>query len=186
MPFTLNPEEKNFLLQLARNAIQDSQQSTPAKKKLPLFSGNLKTHTGVFVTLEIKGELRGCIGYVKGYKPLQEAVAELAVSAAFNDPRFPPLSPKEFAEIEIEISVLTPLERVNEISEIEIGRDGLLIKRGYNEGLLLPQVATEYGWDVESFLNHTCRKANLPMKAWTEDTTEIYRFSALIFKESAV
>ncbi len=182
MAFRLNDEEKKFLLQLARKTIKNFLDGRVEKEE-KYFSENLKTETGAFVTLHKQGELRGCIGYVTGFKPLQEAVQDLAISAAFNDPRFPPLAKDEFERIDLEISVLTPLERVSSISEIKIGRDGLMIKRPPYEGLLLPQVATEYDWDVQTFLEHTCRKAGLPPDAWKEENTEIWKFSAIIFSE---
>ncbi len=182
MSFHLNEEEKKFLLQLARKTIKNFLDERTEKEET-YFSENLKTESGAFVTLHKQGELRGCIGYVVGFKPLQDAIQDLAVSAAFNDPRFPPLSKDEFKQIELEISVLTPLERVRSIKEIQIGRDGLMIKRPPFEGLLLPQVATEYNWDVETFLEHTCRKAGLPPDAWKDEDTEIWKFSAIIFSE---
>jgi AmmeMemoRadiSam system protein A len=183
MAFTLTDKEKTFLLQLARNTIRLFLDGKEPLRPEP-FSETLATPSGAFVTLHKQGELRGCIGYVKPFKPLQEAIVDLAVSAAFNDPRFPALTADEFAQIDLEISVLTPLEPVHDVSEIQIGRDGLLIKQGFYEGLLLPQVATEYGWDVPTFLEQTCRKAGLPAQAWKEADTEIQRFSAIIFDES--
>jgi AmmeMemoRadiSam system protein A len=132
----------------------------------------------------IKNELRGCIGYVEPFLPLQDTVSEMALSAAFDDPRFPSLSADEFEFIEIEISILTPKEKVLDISDVIIGKDGLIVIQGYHEGLLLPQVAKEYNWDIETFLAHTCMKAGLSQEAWKEENTKIYRFSALIFKES--
>ncbi|RKZ20397.1 AMMECR1 domain-containing protein, partial [bacterium] len=129
------------------------------------------------------GELRGCIGLIKGIKPLYLAVQDMAIAAALRDPRFPPVSPSELDEIEIEISVLTPLKEVKDVEEIKVGRDGIYIERGYHSGLLLPQVATEYGWTREEFLDHTCMKAGLFPGCWKEEGTKIYRFSALIFSE---
>ena len=182
MSFRLNEEEKKFLLGLARKTIRNFLDDHIEREK-KYFTENLKTESGAFVTLHKHGELRGCIGYVVGFKPLQDAIQDLAISAAFNDPRFPPLSKDEFDQIDLEISVLTPLEKVRSIDEIRIGRDGLMIKRPPFEGLLLPQVATEYNWDTETFLEHTCRKAGLPPDAWKDDSTEIWRFSAIIFSE---
>jgi len=138
---------------------------------------------GCFVTLTQHGELRGCIGLIKGIKPLYLAVQDMAIAAALRDPRFPPVSPSELDEIEIEISVLTPLKEVEDVEEIKVGRDGIYIERGYHSGLLLPQVATEYGWTREEFLDHTCMKAGLFPGCWKEEGTKIYRFSALIFSE---
>ncbi len=183
MDFQLNDDEKKFLLRLVRTTISDFLEERPLQKQ-SYFSETLKTKCGAFVTLHIRGQLRGCIGYVTAIKPLQEAVADLAISAAFNDPRFPPLRKTEFDQIDIEISVLTPLQKVTHIDEILVGRDGLVIKQGVYQGLLLPQVATEYGWDTLTFLQETCHKAGLPADAWQDDRTEIFRFQALIFSEN--
>ncbi len=183
MSFDLNNQEKIFLLKLARTSIR-LHLLGKRPERLPYFSETLKTESGAFVTLHINKELRGCIGYVKAFKPLQDAVADLAISAAFNDPRFPALTFEEFKQIDLEISVLTPPELVSHVSEIQIGRDGLIIKNGFYEGLLLPQVAVEYNWDRDTFLEQTCRKAGLPSDSWNDKETEIFRFSALIFDES--
>ena len=183
MPFKLDKQEKQFLLKLARQSILDyfrQKQAEPAN----FYSENLRTHSGAFVTLHKQGQLRGCIGYVKAFKPLQEAISDLAISAAFNDPRFPALDQDEYQQIDLEISVLTPLKKVDDISQIEIGRDGLLVKNGFYEGLLLPQVATDYGWDINTFLEQTCNKAGLPKDSWQDEQTEIFSFSAIIFDES--
>lgn len=185
MDFKLNNDEKKFLLRFARQRIYDFLHNIETKSR-EYFSENLGTKSGAFVTLHKKGELRGCIGYVKGFKPLQDAIADLAISAAFNDPRFPGLTQEEYDKIDLEISVLTPLKKVNSVSDIEIGRDGLLMKKGFYEGLLLPQVATEYNWDVQTFLEHTCQKAGLPKQAWQDSDTEIQKFSAIIFNEKEI
>ncbi len=182
MSFSLSGQEKQFLLQLARETIITFLISGK-KKKEKYFSENLKTPAGVFVTLHEKGDLRGCIGYVEGVKPLQDAVIDNSISAAFSDPRFMPVGTDEVEQLDIEISILTPLEIVEDTKDIEIGKDGLLMKRGYNQGLLLPQVATEQQWNRETFLQHTCMKAGLPTNAWQDDETEIYKFSAIIFGE---
>lgn len=182
MHFSLNDQEKEFLLKLVRESIITFLTSG-SKKKPKYFSENLKTPTGVFVTLHEHGDLRGCIGYVEGIKPLQDAVIDNAISAAFSDPRFMPVDIDEVDQLQIEISVLTPLSLVNDVSEIEAGRDGLFIKKQYYQGLLLPQVASEQGWDRNTFLQHTCTKAGLPADAWQDPETEIYKFSAIIFNE---
>ena len=182
MSFSLSDQEKEFLLQLARESIITFLTSG-SKKKQKYFSENLKTPVGVFVTLHEKGDLRGCIGYVEGVKPLQDAVMDNAISAAFSDPRFMPVGVYEVEGLDIEISVLTPLEIVEDPSNIEVGKDGLLIKQNFNQGLLLPQVATEQNWDRDTFLQHTCFKAGLPADAWKDTETEIYNFSAIIFNE---
>jgi AmmeMemoRadiSam system protein A len=169
------------LLQIARQSIEGRLQ----QGKIPDFSisePELLEKGAAFVTLTKGGRLRGCIGYTEALYPLHQTVASCAVSAAFSDPRFAPLRVDELPQIEIEISVLTPLQKIRDISEIEVGVHGLLISKGFNRGLLLPQVATEYGWDRDTFLQQTCRKAGLPADAW-EEGADIYVFSAEIFHE---
>jgi AmmeMemoRadiSam system protein A len=141
----------------------------------------LKENRGAFVTLQKQGQLRGCIGYIEGHGPLHHTIQEMAEAAAFRDPRFSPVKEKELSELDIEISVLTPLQRIKDVNEIQVGTHGIYIKKGWYSGLLLPQVATEYGWDRQTFLEHTCQKAGLPSTAWKEKDTEIYIFSADIF-----
>ncbi len=142
---------------------------------------NLKQKRGAFVTLHKNGNLRGCIGYIQGIDSLDNTVKDMAVAAAFDDPRFPPLTKDEFNDIDIEISALTPLKRIKDINEIEVGKHGILIVKGYNSGLLLPQVATEYGWDRKTFLDQTCIKAGLNPGCWQDKDAEIYIFSAEVF-----
>ncbi len=141
----------------------------------------LKEKRGAFVTLKKKDQLRGCIGYIDAIKPLHQTVREMAVAAAFHDPRFPKLSSEEFEQLTFEISVLGPLLRISDIHEIEVGKHGLYITRGRNSGLLLPQVATAYGWGRITFLEETCHKAGLPPQAWKDKDTKIYIFSADVF-----
>ncbi len=144
------------------------------------LEGALAEPRGAFVTLKKGGRLRGCIGYVEPLFPLGETVAKAAVAAAFDDPRFYPLSVEELAGLEIEISVLTPPEPVRDLSEVEIGKHGLIAERGFNRGLLLPQVPLEYGWNLEEFLENTCLKAGLERDCWKRDT-RFYLFKAEIF-----
>ena len=138
---------------------------------------------GAFVSLHKQGGLRGCIGTFIGLRPLVNTVQEMAISASLNDPRFPPVSEDELKEIDIEISVLSPLREIKDLSEIEVGRHGIYITRGYLSGVLLPQVATEYAWDRDTFLQHTCQKAGLPPDAWKQEGTKIEIFSAQVFGE---
>ena len=179
----LTQKEKKALLDIAKNAIaaKIENQKTPEMK---IDSETLQSKRGAFVTLKKHGHLRGCIGYIKAYKPLWETVQEMAVAAAFYDPRFPSLKPDEVQHLSFEISVLSPFKRVKDINEIEAGRHGLYIVRGYHSGLLLPQVATEYKWDRETFLRETCHKAGLPPDAWMNEETEIYIFSADYFGDT--
>lgn len=144
----------------------------------------LQRPAGAFVTLRTKrGELRGCIGSIRAAEPLFRAVASSAVSAAFRDPRFFPVGKEEMALLDLEISVMGPIERVVDVGEIEVGRDGLIISRGRFAGLLLPQVASEYGWDRQTFLDQTCVKAGLTPGSWKTADTRIEKFSAEVFGE---
>lgn len=176
----LSAAEKELLHEIARQSIAAGLRGE-APPPLPQCTGVLQEPRGAFVTLHKRGALRGCIGFIEAVKPLAATVQEMAYAAAFRDPRFPPLSAAEWPEIDIEISVLSPLQRIQSVEEIQVGRHGLYIRRGPYHGLLLPQVATEYGWDRDTFLQQTCRKANLPAKAWQDPQTEIYVFSADIF-----
>jgi AmmeMemoRadiSam system protein A len=138
---------------------------------------------GVFATLELEGELRGCIGYFHRGEDVLALARRAVVAAALDDPRFGQVSREEVPRLAISLTVLAPPEPVRDPSEIEIGRDGLLIERGSARGLLLPQVATKRGWDRERFLRETCRKAGLPEDSWREDETLVRRFEAMHFAE---
>jgi AmmeMemoRadiSam system protein B/AmmeMemoRadiSam system protein A len=176
----LTEEEKKTLHHIAKTVIENKARG----KALPEFkieSSILKENRGAFVTIQKRGQLRGCIGYIEGHGPLHKTIEDMAEAAAFRDPRFSPVKEKELPELDIEISVLTPLTRIKDVSEIQVGKHGIYIKKGWYSGLLLPQVATEYGWDRQTFLDHTCQKAGLPSAAWKEKDTEIYIFSADIF-----
>ena len=172
--------EKRILHRIARRAIEDVARGKPVPE-FTVDSQALKEMKGVFVTLKKRGQLRGCIGYTKGVKPLYKIVGEMAAAAAFHDPRFNPVTEAELSDLEIEISVLTPMKRIKDVEEIEVGKHGILIERGFHSGLLLPQVATEYGWDRTTFLEHTCLKAGLSKDAWKNEDTRICTFSAEVF-----
>jgi MEMO1 family protein len=176
----LSEEDKKTLHQIAKTVIEDKVKGKVAPE-FKIDSPLLKENRGAFVTINKKGQLRGCIGYIEGRGPLHKTIEEMAEAAAFRDPRFPPVKEKELPELEIEISVLTPLKKITEVNEIEVGKHGIYIKKGWFSGLLLPQVATDYGWDRQTFLEHTCQKAGLPSNAWKEKDAEIYIFSADIF-----
>jgi len=179
----LTQEEKATLLEIVKKTVS----SKVNNKNIPKFtieSETLKEKGGAFVTIKKRDHLRGCIGYIKAVKPLWETVQEMAIAAAFHDPRFPALKADELADLSFEVSVLSPLKRINDVSVIEVGNHGLYIKRGYNSGLLLPQVAVEHNLDRESFLRETCYKAGLPPQAWQEKETEIYIFSADYFDDT--
>ena len=148
------------------------------------YDDALRRPAGAFVTLRTKrGDLRGCIGSIRAVEPLYRAVASSAISAAFHDPRFLPVRSEEMRTLELEISVMGPIEEVKTIDDIEVGRDGLIIIRGRHAGLLLPQVATEYGWDRQTFLDQTCIKAGLESGAWRSEQTRIEKFAAEVFGE---
>jgi len=168
-------------LKLARESIEAVLEKRQLQPDITKYTGVLTEKRGAFVTLTIDGRLRGCIGYIQAVKPLYETIAEMAVQAAFHDPRFPSLTKSEFNSIDIEISVLTPMIIEKNPENVVVGRDGLYIVRGYNSGLLLPQVPVENSWDRETFLNQTCIKAGLPPGTWKEAETQIYRFQADIF-----
>ncbi len=193
MSFELTDEEGEFLVKLAREAVEHYLRS---KRILKVPNGAPKKLTepsGVFVTINnvergVK-ELRGCIGHPYPTEPLLKALIDSAVSSAVRDPRFRPLSLKELGHVVFEVSVLTPPELievekpVEYASKIKVGRDGLVVERGYYKGLLLPQVPVEWGWDAEEFLGHCCLKAGLPFDAWLLRGTRVYKFQAIIFEE---
>ncbi len=182
----ITEEDGKKLLRLARSSIEG------------YFSGkeletedvkHLNNELGIFVTLNKRGALRGCIGFPEPIMPLYKAVIEASKSAAFKDPRFPPLKKEELEDIHLEISVLTEPELMAKYEpesvkeEIVIGKHGLVIKHPYGSGLLLPQVPVEQNWSVEEFLKNLCYKAGLPPTAWQRDKSEIYRFEAQVFSE---
>jgi len=182
MASELQHHDKLFLLRLARETIE-GRLAGETRPPTPPPPGPLTENRGAFVTLSKRGELRGCIGHVVGFEPLWRSVMENAINAAFQDPRFPPLEAPELPGIEIEISALTPLRPVESPEEIQVGVHGVMIERGPFRGLLLPQVPIEYGWDRETFLDHTCRKAGLPPGSWRDPSTRIEVFSADVFSE---
>lgn len=185
MDFELTDGEKKILLKLARETItswvRDGRKPPP-----PKIEGNLGVETGAFVTLHKKGELRGCIGHMIGETPLIETIQNMAVAAATEDPRFDKVTSSELDDIDIEISVLSPMKRITDVKEIEVGRHGILLGKGWARGVLLPQVATEQGWDRDTFLTHTCYKAGLPGDTWKDPETIIEIFSAQIFGERSM
>jgi len=180
--FTLTEEQKKLLLEVARDELA---RITGAKSdiKLPLedvLDKELGAHAGAFVSLYNHGELRGCIGQFIGNKPLWRTVREMTDASATRDARFYPVRKGEFNDIKIEISVLTPLKKINDISEIELGKHGIYIKKGYYSGTFLPQVATKTGWTLEEFLGHCARdKAHIGWDGWKD--AEIYTYEAIVF-----
>jgi AmmeMemoRadiSam system protein A len=177
----LSSREREELLRIARESIVESvNRGSLTEEKVG--NGNLLSKSGCFVTIRIRGRLRGCIGTFTSEKPLYETVREMAVAAATRDPRFYPLGPDELDLIDLEISVLSPLKRIESVEEIRVGVHGLYIEKDLYRGVLLPQVATEYGWDRNTFLAQTCLKAGLDKDAWQDDA-QIHIFSAQIFGE---
>jgi uncharacterized protein len=180
----LSQEQRTRLLTIAREAIAAMLDGRKLEVNLSEFDEVLRRPAGAFVSLHTKdGDLRGCIGSIHPVAPLCQAVSGSAINAAFRDPRFYPVRKDELANLHIEISVMGPIEPVRTPDEIEVGRDGLIVSRGGNAGLLLPQVATDYGWGREDFLRHTCIKAGLPPDSWQAPGCRIERFSAEVFSE---
>jgi AmmeMemoRadiSam system protein A len=176
----LSESEQQDLLRLARQALEASVRHG----RLPepeVFPGALAEKCGAFVTLHKAGRLRGCIGYIEALRPLHQTVAECAMAAALRDPRFDPVVPEELPHIHLEISVLSPFKEISP-DVIEVGRHGLMISQGWQRGLLLPQVATEWKWDREQFLEESCLKAGLAPDAWKHGA-KIQAFTAQVFSE---
>jgi len=173
-------QEKEKLKDIARTSIEAAVRGK-RQSEIKDIPKRLKEPYGIFVTINKHGNLRGCIGRMIGDQPVYLSCQKMAQAAALEDPRFPSVTPDELKDLEIEISVLTPLQRLRNTEEIVIGRDGLLIRKGMYSGVLLPQVAAEYGWSVEEFLAQTCHKAGLPADAYKSKDAEIYRFSAEVF-----
>jgi len=180
--FQLSKASKTCLLELSRKTIQEFLQFGRKPSEVPA-QAELLEKRGVFVTLHGQGHLRGCIGYVAPLFPLYEAVISCSISAATDDPRFQPLRLEELDTIEIEISVLSAAEIVQDIQQIKVGVHGLMISHKRARGLLLPQVAVEHKWDREEFLSETCRKAGLPRDAWKKGAI-IELFTAIAFREA--
>jgi len=173
-------------VKLARRAIESYLNDKIVLKER--YEGVFSEKRGVFVTLRKNKNLRGCIGFPYPYKRLDEAIIDSAIAAATEDPRFSPVKAAEMEEITVEVTVLTPPEKIETKLEklpehVEIGRHGLIVKRGAFSGLLLPQVAIEYNFDAEEFLSQTCMKAGLPPDCWLMKGTEVYRYEGQIFEE---
>ena len=179
---TFSQESKQELFSIVRNTIREQ---LTRKKVTSLESTNpeLQSQNGVFVTLHTKqGALRGCIGSFTSDKALYQTVQEMALSSAFRDPRFPPVSLDELDDLTVEISVLSPMKKISGASEIELGKHGIYIKKGFRSGTFLPQVATDTGWSLEEFLGHCSRdKAGLGWDGWKE--ADLYTYTADVFGE---
>lgn len=177
----LNDAQRKRLLEIARGSIKEYLFNN---KKLKITENDavLNTKKGAFVTLTINNELRGCIGHIVADIPLYQTISEMALAAAVSDPRFPALTKQELDKIHIEISVMSELEKITDPNKVIVGTHGILIRKGFYSGLLLPQVATEYNWTRQEFLEHTCNKAGLDINAW-KSGAEIFIFSAEVFGE---
>ncbi len=178
----LNAHEKQVLLAIARQAIIQGVRTgqefiEPREEKV------LNQRNGCFVTIKQNGQLRGCIGNFQSELPLFKEVAQMAQASASKDPRFYPLKEQDLDNFTLEISVLSPLLKIEDIEEIEVGRHGIYIEKSFYRGVLLPQVATEHNWDRQTFLKQTCIKAGLPTDAWKAEDADIYVFSAQVFGE---
>jgi AmmeMemoRadiSam system protein A len=185
-PGKLTTEEKKELFRIAHVAIEAKVNRQPAPTFKPL-TPVLAELRGVFVTLKKGRQLRGCIGYIEGVKPLYAAVAEMAVAAATGDPRFSPVTKDELDSLEYEISVLTPKRQISSPEEFIVGKHGIIVQRDGRSGVFLPQVAPEEGWDRETTLTYLCaHKAGLPPDAWKDKRTKLFVFEAEVLEEKDI
>jgi AmmeMemoRadiSam system protein A len=182
-PFALSESEKSELLSVARKSVEEAVGEKKQFEPGPTGNEALNQDRGAFVTLLESGDLRGCIGYTSATKPLYLTVRDTATFAALRDPRFRPVSAPELPRLQYEISVLSPLRRVVDVQQIKVGQDGLLMKNGEHEGLLLPQVPVEQKWDRQKFLEETCGKAGMRTSCWQDADTDIFAFTAVVFGE---
>jgi hypothetical protein len=179
--FDLTGPEKQYLLDIVRLSIRRDLGMEEGEGLPEPPTPRLTEKFGAFVTLKTGGRLRGCIGHIMGDEPLNKTVYAMARSAAFQDPRFPSLSEEEYDRLSVEISVLSPLTQCPDPMQVEVGRHGLLMQHGPHQGLLLPQVPVEWGWDREQFLAQTCGKAGMRADCWKDPQTRIFWFEAAIF-----
>lgn len=185
----LSDSEGELLVKTARLIVTEYLKNRSKIELDQSFESNFSFKSGVFVTLNTGMGLRGCVGFPLPDKKLYDALSEAAIAAATEDPRFPPVNVDELDQITFEVTVLTPPEVIHISdtmeypSKIKVGRDGLIVKHGFNSGLLLPQVSVEYGWTEEEFLSHTCEKAGLPENCWKDKETQVQKFEGIVFKE---
>lgn len=177
----LSKDQQKLLLKIARRAINHYLKKGK-NLKIKIKDKTLKDKRGAFVTIKVKDQLRGCIGNPLPYKPLYQTIIDSAISAASQDYRFSPLTKKELPQTVIEISVLTLPRPIRDIKKIEVGKHGIIISKGFNKGLLLPQVPLEWKWDLETYLRHGCLKAGLEEDEWKKEA-QIEIFSAQVFSE---
>ena len=179
----LSGQERQQLLSLAKKSVETAVREGKLFDPPPAGSPSLAGARGAFVTLTKKSQLRGCIGYTVPVKPLYLTVRDVAAFAALRDSRFAPVSKAELGDLEYEVSVLTPFRRMRDISELHVGEHGLLVRRGDEIGVLLPQVATEQHWDKRTFLQQASLKAGLDQNAWRDPETDVFLFSAAVFND---
>jgi uncharacterized protein (TIGR00296 family) len=186
--YSISNEDGIILVQTARKIVTEFVKNGRRMELDEKSKARLSFESGIFVTLNISDELRGCIGFTLPRR-INQALPDAAIAAATQDPRFPPVRESELDRITFEVTVLTPPRQLKVDdplqlpSKIKVGRDGLVIKQGYHSGLLLPQVPKEYGWDETEFLDYTCQKAGLPLGCWKEEKTLVFSFEGIIFKE---
>ena len=187
----LTDSDGERLVKTARAVVTEFLKNKDKMKLDSEFEESFSANAGVFVTLNHQSNLRGCIGFALPDKKLYDALEDAAIAAATEDPRFPPVTYNELEQITFEVTVLTPPQEIQVMdpseypSKIKVGRDGLIIKSGFNSGLLLPQVPVEYGWNEEEFLGHTCEKAGLEKDFWKKKETKILKFEGIVFKEQS-
>jgi len=185
----LSDSDGVFLVKTARKAVTEFLSNGDRMKLESDLEEKFSFNSGVFVTLNNPGGLRGCIGFPMPEKKLSHAIIEGAIAAATEDPRFPSVKTNELNDIVFEVTVLTPpivvdvSDPMEYLEKIKVGRDGLIIRHSFSSGLLLPQVPVEYGWNVEEFLQHTCEKAGLARDTWKNESVKIEKFEGIIFKE---
>ena len=185
----ISSEDGCSLVKMARKIVTEFLKNGNKIELEKEFQEKFSFNSGVFVTLNNPRGLRGCIGFALPDKKLYNALEEAAIAAATEDPRFLPVRSEELDSIIFEVTVLTSPTRIEVkepqelLTRIKVGRDGLIVKYGYNSGLLLPQVPVEYGWTVNEFLEHTCEKAGLPKDFWKKSEIEVKKFEGIVFKE---
>lgn len=182
--FSLDAEEQRYLLDVAKASIDAALRGEDNIDVPAPVSAAVDSELGAFVTLHLRGRLRGCIGNMLGQGPLYATVARMARSAAFGDPRFSPLTAEEWPLVDVEISVLGPLSRCPDVNQVEIGRHGLLLVHRGQSGVFLPQVPVEQGWDLAAYLHNLCGKAGLPDGTWKASGAELYWYEAFVCKDT--
>lgn len=185
----ITKEDGIILVKTARNIVKEFLKTSIKPKLEKKIQDKFYFNSGIFVTLNDFNGLRGCIGYPLPDKKICEALIDACIAAATEDPRFPSINIEELDSIIFELTILTPPEKITVnkpeeyLSKIKVGRDGLIVRNGFNSGLLLPQVPIEYNWTEKEFLEHTCEKAGLPRDYWRDSSTEVQKFEGIIFKE---